>query len=240
MSQIYLKTNRIFSPWRKYAWIFTLTVAVGGLWFPLLGLLVLPVMLGLTAVSFIKGRYWCGNICPHGSLFESLLEPFAVNRHIPDFLKTKAFGIGFFAFFGYNLFNRFITASTHWGSLLFWERVGFIFVASYLMVTIVGGLGSVFISSRTWCTFCPMGTMQKASYWLGRKTGISKLGDEKIKISQLDACISCGKCAKVCPMQLSPYQSFSDKNQFDCSDCIKCSTCVKSCPVQLLSLEKIS
>jgi len=63
MNNFYIKTNRIFSPIRKYGWIFTLTVAFGGLWFPKLGLLVLPVILALTTLSFFKGRYWCGNFC---------------------------------------------------------------------------------------------------------------------------------------------------------------------------------
>ena len=64
MNNFYIKTNRIFSPIRKYGWIFTLTVAFGGLWLPKLGLLVLPVILALTTLSFFKGRYWCGNFCP--------------------------------------------------------------------------------------------------------------------------------------------------------------------------------
>ncbi|OQY35640.1 MAG: hypothetical protein B6241_00160 [Spirochaetaceae bacterium 4572_59] len=35
-------------------------------------MLVIPVMIGLILVFFYKGRYWCGNICAHGSLWDSL------------------------------------------------------------------------------------------------------------------------------------------------------------------------
>jgi polyferredoxin len=56
-------------------------------------------MVGLTTVSFFKGRYWCGNICPHGSLFDSLLYPITNNKKIPSFFKSKALGIIFFIFF---------------------------------------------------------------------------------------------------------------------------------------------
>jgi NAD(P)H-flavin reductase/ferredoxin-like protein FixX len=236
MSDFYIKTNRIFSPWRKYAWIFTLTVAIGGLWFPMLGLLVLPVMVGLTTVSFFKGRYWCGNICPHGSLFDSLLYPITNNKKIPSFFKSKALGIIFFGYFSFNLGRKFIKVSGLWGSMMFWERLGFIFVASYLMVTVVGGVTSLAFSSRTWCNFCPMGTLQKISYKAGKFLGINDKTDEKITVANTDMCHVCGKCSRVCPMQLTPYLEFSEDNQFDSENCIRCSTCVENCPAGVLTL----
>ena len=60
----YTKTKRAFTPLRKYAWLFTLLVAIGGLWEPRLGLLVIAVMAALTITALFKGRYWCGNVCP--------------------------------------------------------------------------------------------------------------------------------------------------------------------------------
>lgn len=236
MSDFYIKTNRIFSPWRKYAWIFTLTVAIGGLWFPLLGLLVLPVMLGLTVTAFFRGRYWCGNICPHGSLFDRLIYPVTSNRKIPKFFKSKLFGWAFFAFFSFNLVRKFIAVSALWGTFRFWERLGFIFVASYLMVTVVGGLASLLISARTWCNFCPMGTLQKISYTMGKWTGANKETDKKITTESTAMCHSCGKCARVCPMQLTPYEAFDENGQFVHENCIRCSTCVYNCPADVLHL----
>ncbi|HAE91579.1 MAG TPA: 4Fe-4S ferredoxin, partial [Tissierella sp.] len=38
MSNQYIKTNRTFTVIRKYGWLFTLLVAIGGLWEPKLGL----------------------------------------------------------------------------------------------------------------------------------------------------------------------------------------------------------
>lgn len=238
MSNFYIKANRVFSPWRKYSWIFTLTVAIGGLWFPLLGLLVIPVMIGLTAVSFFKGRYWCGNICPHGSLFDSLLYPISKNKKIPSLLKSKAFGLIFLFAFFYKLLSKFVSITSLWGNFAFWERLGFIFVSSYLMVTIVGGAASIALSSRTWCNFCPMGTIQKGSYALGKLFGIAPKTDERIVISDVNKCYDCGKCAKVCPMQLAPHKNFDNDNSFKSADCIKCSTCVAQCPAKLLDLKK--
>ncbi len=237
MSAFYIKTNRIFTPIRKYGWIFTLLVAIEGIWFPKLGLLVIPVIVSLLMLSFFKGRYWCGNFCAHGSLFDSLLYPISQNRKIPSFFKSKYLIGAFFIWFSFNLIRKFIKVSALFGSMAFWDKLGFIFVASYLMVTIAGGILSLFISPRTWCNFCPMGSLQRLSYKLGKLLGVAKKFDEKVTAATTEMCHTCGKCARVCPMQLTPYQEFSDKNQFDSDICIRCSTCVENCPAGILSLD---
>lgn len=236
MNSFYIKTNRVFTPIRKYGWIFTLLVAIGGLWYPKLGLLVLPVMATLTLLSFFKGRYWCGNFCPHGSLFDSLLGPISRNKKIPKFFQSKVFGILFFAFFIANIIRKIIMVSALYGTMMFWDKLGFIFVASYLMVTIVGGTLSILFSQRTWCNFCPMGIMQRLSYKVGKFLRANKRTDKKITAASKDMCHICGKCSRVCPMQLTPYLEFTDKNQFDNEKCLRCSTCVVNCPAGILSL----
>ncbi|MEL7564752.1 MAG: FAD-binding oxidoreductase [Dehalobacterium sp.] len=231
-----IKTNRVFSPIRKYSWIFTLLVGIGGLWFPKLGLLVILVILSLLMMSFFKGRYWCGNFCPHGSLFDSIIMPVSRNKHIPSFLKSKIWVALFFIWFGFNMGRKILKVSAIFGTLPFWDKLGYVFVTTYLMVIITGGLLSLFVAPRTWCQFCPMGTMQKGSYKLGKLLGIAKHTDEKITIKSKNMCHTCGKCSRVCPMQLSPYLEFSEKNQFDHEACIRCNTCVNNCPAGILSL----
>ena len=213
-------------------------MAIAGLWVPKLGLLVIPVMVALTTTAFFKGRYWCGNFCPHGSLFDSLLYPLSQNHKIPKLFKSKILIGVFFVWFSTKLIKKFISVSALLGTTPFWDKLGFIFVSSYLMVTVLGGILSIFISSRTWCNFCPMGTLQKLSYRLGKLLGATKSTDKKITASRTEMCHTCGKCARVCPMQLTPYQNFSDKNQFDSEDCIRCVTCVENCPAGILSLDK--
>lgn len=56
LSNYYIKTNRTFTTIRKYGWMFTLLVAIGGLWEPKLGLLVVLIMAGLTTTAFFTGR----------------------------------------------------------------------------------------------------------------------------------------------------------------------------------------
>lgn len=234
----YIKTNRIFNPIRSYTWLVTVIVAIGGLWFPKLGLVVLAIMAALITTAFFNGRFWCGNVCPHGSLFDRVILPISRNGKIPTFFKTIAFVILFFIFFMWNLSRRIMSVSSLWGTYEFVDKLGFVFVITYLVVMVAGGFLAIIATPRTWCQFCPMGSIQKAAHKLGKLLGVSKHTEKKITIDAQDKCHNCGKCTRVCPFQLKPYLEFSDQNQFDNPNCIKCKTCVANCPAGILSVKK--
>ncbi len=229
--------KKIFELIKKWAWLFIVFVAIGGLWVPKLGLLMIPVMITLIVMGFLKGKYWCGHFCPHGSLFDFIIKPISLNKKIPVFLKSKiAQGI-MFTWFMVMFTSRLTKVFKIFGTASFIDKLGYVFVMNYLMVTIIGTLLAVFISPRTWCSICPMGTMQVLMYRVGKKLKANKTTDLKISGLNIEKCYQCGKCARVCPMQLEPYKEFNENNQFDNDACIRCSICVKSCPAGILTLE---
>ncbi len=228
------KANRTFTTTKKLTWLLVPLIAAGGLYYPILGLAVIGIMFALMILSVFKGKYWCGNICPHGSLFDYALLRWSVFRQIPSFFRSPVLKWGFFAFFmamfGYRLINTLGFA----GESVFITRLGAVFVNQYLVFpTIVGVVLAVAVNPRTWCTFCPMGTIQQVMNKLGRSLNFNQNTEEYITITNQEDCTKCGKCAQVCPMQLSPYQSW-DNDQFKDMDCIKCNTCTKNCPSNLL------
>jgi len=163
----YIKTNRILNPLRKYGWMATVLIAIGGFWEPKLGLAVLLVIAGLIITSFLSGRYWCGNVCFHGSLFDRIIFPVSLNKKIPVLFKSKPFVIGFLIFFMANLTRKIVSVSKYWGTYDFLDKLGAVFSNTYLMVLIIGGVLAILINPRTWCQFCPMGTMQKNLSFIG-------------------------------------------------------------------------
>lgn len=234
---VYQKTNRVFTKFKNYSWIMVPIIAFGGMFIPKLGLLLIPIMLTLVVLGFLKGKYWCGNLCPHGSLFDKILLPLSPNSKIPNFLTSKYMKTAFFIFYMVMFSSRLVKAFESWGSMSFLDKLGFVFAANYLIPTIVGSTLALFVNPRSWCTFCPMGTFEQLAYKLGTLTGLNRKTDKKVTAAQPEKCTQCGKCSRVCPMQIVPYLELSvEHNQLSNEDCIRCSTCVYNCPLGVLTL----
>lgn len=232
----FIKTNRIFSSFKKFSWILVPTIAFGGLYYPKLGLLLIPIMVALLTLGFLKGKYWCGNLCPHGSLFDSLILQISPNRRIGQALKATPIKVIFFIFYMTMFAMRLIKVSSFWGSMVYVDKLGFVFAVNYLVPTTIGIILAIFNNPRAWCSFCPMGTMEQVAYKLGKITGWNKKTDRMVSVAASEMCHKCAKCARVCPMQLQPYQEFTTNNQFENENCIRCGTCVVNCPAGILCL----
>ena len=169
MSNYYITTERIFTPLRKWSWLFLFVVAFGGLWIPKLGLLLIPVMAALPVMGLLQGKMWCGNVCPHGSFFDRFIQWISFNRNIPSWAKSKTAAAIMLAVFITIKTTRLTAAFDTWGTAAFADKLGLVFVMNYLMVTVLGTAFAVFVNPRTWCNFCPMGTFQSLFYKLGQK-----------------------------------------------------------------------
>jgi len=83
------------------------------------------------------------------------------------------------------------------------------------LAILVAFLGLMVISSRPFCRlFCPMGAL----YALTARVAVTRL---KVEAT---ACIDCGHCDKVCPMDLDVRKEIGG------AECIACGDCKKVCP----------
>ncbi len=234
-----IKTERSFSWVRRYGWTLTLAIGIGGQYIPHFGLLVPFIMAAMIGMSLVKGKYWCGNFCPHGSFFDELVLKVSRHEKIPGIFKSKVTITFVLLFFLFNISRNFLSILQAGGAVPFHHRLGYLFANTYLMVLIVGGLIGVVVNPRSWCQFCPMGTMQTGFYKLGKALNLTSSTDEKVTVEHPERCLSCGQCARVCPMELKPYQEFQESdvhNQLESDKCIRCKTCVENCPAEVLQM----
>jgi polyferredoxin len=144
-------------------WLFFL-IAIGGLWFPVLGYLMLGMMLMIPVLAYWRGRYWCGNLCPRGAFLDIVLYNFSPRRPFPRAFTQKRWRWGIFAFIMTVFAIRLYAV---WGN---WLAVGGLFVNMCVVTSIVAIALGLLFNQRTWCAICPMGTLQESLGKLGSKT----------------------------------------------------------------------
>jgi len=234
---LYRRVNRAFTAFKKVAWVAVPAIAVGGLFYTWLGFAVIGIMLALMGLSLFRGKYWCGHVCPHGSLFDVAVIRVSAMRKIPDLFRMPVLKWGFFGFFMVMFGVRLAGALGRLGEPPFFDRLGMVFVLQYLIFpTILGLVLAVFVNPRTWCSLCPMGTMQELMYRAGTRLGVNRRADLRVTWVDRGRCTRCGHCARVCPVQLEPYRELEKGEKGFHRACIKCSTCVEHCPTRALQL----
>lgn len=175
--------------WRDYLWILTLTYLTLGFFnilFAWLGMLCFLIPL---IISFSKGnKSYCNNYCGRGQLFALLGGKYGLSRKkdIPAWLRSKQFRYGFLIFFwvmfllmiwntylvfsGTKDLNQVVTLLWTFKVPWQWAYHGTLFhpgVAQYafgfysIMITssILGFITMVLYKPKSWCVYCPMGTM---------------------------------------------------------------------------------
>ncbi len=164
------------------------------------------------------GRGWCGYACWTAMVLDLL--PYKESQQ-PG--KKRLGWIRYALFAGSLLFV---------GALFVFDVVGkeqilwISFLAGNALYYAVGiALAFAFRDNRAFCKYiCPVTVFLKpASYFSLLRV---KCDEEK--------CVSCGKCRKVCPMNVNP--SANSRKRENATECILCLRCVEECPKKALKL----
>ena len=175
--------------WYDYLWIFSTVYLILGfvnILFAWLGLLCffIPLLISI----FGGSKAYCNRYCGRGQLFSLLGGRFGLSRKkdIPRWMRSKPFRYGFLVFFFVMFFQMlFVTglvfAGTRelsevvtllWTIKLPWHwayhgtlfsagvaQFAFGFYSVMLTSTVLGLLTMALFKPRSWCVYCPMGTM---------------------------------------------------------------------------------
>jgi polyferredoxin len=193
-------------------------VVIGGYFAPRLGFIVLGLITLFMIIASRRGRFYCGWLCPMGAFHERFLSLVSLGRPILPVFKSSWFRWLLFVLMMGLMSFRLAMA---WGDA---GAVGDVFRAMWILSTgIAIGLG-LYFKPRTWCTVCPMGSLQ----------GVSSKNTYLLTVEE--SCIQCKKCQKVCPISTYPgaYRQEQGPGQVPSIECLRCSNCIMNCPKKAL------
>ena len=159
----------------------------------------------------VFGRGWCGYACWTAMVLDFL--PYKVPagpRRKLGFLRYVTFALSLL-FVG----GLFLAGVGNMEKIMFWA-----FVIGNLLYYALGiGLAFALRDNRAFCKIlCPITVFLKP---------MSYFSLVRIKYDK-DKCIRCGKCAKVCPMDVD--MTDNARSRRNGTECILCMECVKACP----------
>lgn len=196
----------------------------------------------LCAFGILLGRAVCGFLCPFGLLQELIyMIPFP-KRRLPPWMKyikyvmlfavvltlplliTNAMGMGD------PFFCKYVcpAGTLEGGVPLMLVRPEMRQLAgprfALKLAISAGVIIGCLTAARFFCkVLCPLGAFYG---FFNRISLVSLEADET-------ACVSCSRCASVCPMDVVPYKSPNSM------ECIRCGRCVSTCSVQAIRFKKL-
>lgn len=163
----------------------------------------------------IFGRGWCGYACWTAMVLDFL--PYSV----PEQPERKLGFIRYLTFAASLIFVAalFLCRAGNLERIMFWS-----FLAGNIFYYVLGiTLAFAFKDNRAFCKYiCPvMVFLKPMSYFSLLRVRCDK-----------DKCVSCGKCRKVCPMNVDVTDN--SRKRKNGTECILCMECVKNCPRKAL------
>ncbi len=178
--------------WYDYLWIFSCIYIVLGFFNILFAWLGLICFITPLAIALIQGnKTYCNKYCGRGQLFSLLGGRYGLSRkkNMPRWMISPWFRYGFLLFFllmfGLMIWNTYLvfagTESLKQAVTLLWTfkvpwhwayhgtlfspgiaQFAFGFYSIMLTSTLLGLVTMVLYKPRSWCVYCPMGTMTQA------------------------------------------------------------------------------
>ena len=161
------------------------------------------------------GRGWCGYACWTAMVLDFL--PYKT-PHSP---RKKIGWIRYLVFLLSLIFvnTLFLCKVGNIEKIMFWAFI----IGNCLYYAVGILLAFLFKDNRAFCKYiCPVTVFLKPMSYFS----IVRIKCDKNK------CISCGKCKKVCPMDVDITDN--SRNRKNATECILCLECVKSCPKKAL------
>ena len=191
----------------------------------LLGLLIL-----LLVYALIRGRAFCGWICPVNLLLEIVdwlreklnikVEEHVLPRHVKGYVAAAVLLLS--AILSIPVFEVFSPISFIVKGLIVGGTAGGLTMLAILLVELFWG-------HRVWCrAICPVGGFYEV---------IGSIGLVNVQIDH-DKCIGCNKCKKCClcdPEILDEAVAGTD-TMVRAGDCMLCGKCVEACPTAALAV----
>jgi ferredoxin-type protein NapH len=175
-------------------------------------------MVAKIAGPFLFGRGWCGYACWTAMVLDFLPYKIPQQPRVRKFEKIRylLFLISL-AFVG----GLFLAQVQNLETIMFWS-----FILGNVIYYIVGiVLAYAMKDNRAFCKYiCPITVFLKpASYYSLTRVTVD-----------LDKCITCNKCKKICPMNVDMLDN--RRSRLNGTECILCMACVKSCPKNALKM----
>ncbi len=182
----------------------------------------------LLMFSVIGSRLFCGWLCPGGAVQDSISA--ANNRHWNSKWKNLSKYIIWLLWFSFIVF-LWIHNWPLKANFLYFMDINIQYLIIYVIVMSIIYLFTLMTGRRGMChSLCWM-----APFMVIGETIADFLHIPRFRLkAKPDACVSCGKCSRICPMGLN-IAEMAKSGRVDNTECINCLECVDECPKKAIS-----